>query len=73
MEPARPTSCRSPAGVALLVAVAMVLANLFEPLTVDDCAHHYYAEQVARHPTAPFEFTSQRKRSPRNGGPNHQK
>ena len=34
----------------------MNLANLFEPLTVDDVCHHYYAAQVAEHPLAPFEF-----------------
>ncbi|MCB9878248.1 MAG: hypothetical protein H6835_11675 [Planctomycetes bacterium] len=44
--------------MALLVAVVMVVANLFEPLTVDDVCHHYYAEQVARDPLHPFEFTT---------------
>jgi hypothetical protein len=41
---------------ALLVALVMNLVNLFEPLTVDDVCHHYYAAQVARAPLQPFEF-----------------
>ncbi|MBL8756699.1 MAG: hypothetical protein JNK15_25610 [Planctomycetes bacterium] len=45
-----------PALLALLLAVAMNLTNLFEPLTVDDVCHQYYAAQVAREPLAPFEF-----------------
>jgi hypothetical protein len=45
-----------PAVLALLLAVVMNLTNLFEPLTVDDVCHQYYAAQVARAPTAPFEF-----------------
>lgn len=47
---------RSPACIALLVALAMNLANLFEPLTVDDVCHQYYAAQAAHHPGAPLEF-----------------
>ncbi len=34
----------------------MSLSNLFEPLTVDDVCHQYYAAQVAKQPLAPFEF-----------------
>lgn len=34
----------------------MNVLNLFEPLTVDDVCHHYYASQVAAHPAAPYEF-----------------
>lgn len=47
---------RSPAFAALLVAMVMNVLNLFEPLTVDDVAHHYYAAQVAKEPLRPFEF-----------------
>lgn len=54
--PATAARPRSPALVALLVALVMNLANLFEPLTVDDVCHHYYAAQAAHHPTAPLEF-----------------
>lgn len=38
------------------MALVMNGLNLFEPLTVDDVCHHYYAEQVARDPLRPFEF-----------------
>jgi hypothetical protein len=50
-----PTS-RSLPLCALVVALVMNLVNLFEPLTVDDVCHHYYAAQVARAPLQPFEF-----------------
>ncbi|MCC7398726.1 MAG: hypothetical protein IT455_16785 [Planctomycetes bacterium] len=42
--------------VALWVALAMNLLNLFEPLTVDDVCHHYYAAQVAAAPLDPYGF-----------------
>lgn len=42
--------------IALLVAVVMNAANLFEPVAVDDVCHQYYAAQVARDPLHPFEF-----------------
>jgi hypothetical protein len=47
-----------PALIALLVAVLMNAANLFEPMTVDDVCHQYYAEQVRNAPLAPFEFVA---------------
>jgi len=50
------TPQRSLAAIALLLAVVMNAANLFEPVTVDDVCHHYYAAQVAADPTAPYEF-----------------
>lgn len=42
--------------VALWVALVMNLLNLFEPLTVDDVCHHYYAAQVAAAPLDPYGF-----------------
>lgn len=51
----RPPSRPSPV-VAMLVALAMTLANAFEPLTVDDVCHYYYARQVAADPLHPFGF-----------------
>ena len=56
MHQAPAKNARSSGLISLLVACVMVAANLFEPLTVDDCCHHYYARQVAHHPTQPFEF-----------------
>ncbi|MEO6595163.1 MAG: hypothetical protein ABIP94_10465 [Planctomycetota bacterium] len=47
---------RSPALIAFLVALVINLVNLWEPLTVDDVCHHYYAAQVAKEPLRPFEF-----------------
>lgn len=47
---------RSAAWVAFVVALVMNLSNLFEPLTVDDVCHQYYAEQVSKDPLHPFEF-----------------
>ena len=47
---------RSLLRVAFLVALVMNLVNLWEPLTVDDVCHHYYAEQVSKAPLQPFEF-----------------
>lgn len=44
--------------MALLVAFLMNMANLLEPVTVDDVCHHYYAEQVSRDPLQPYEFES---------------
>lgn len=32
----------------------MNAANLFEPVSVDDVCHHYYAEQVQNAPFAPM-------------------
>jgi hypothetical protein len=42
--------------VALLVALAMTLLNAFEPPTVDDVAHYYYARHIAADPLHPYEF-----------------
>lgn len=53
LSPARPSPF-----VALLVALLMTLANAFEPPTVDDVCHYYYARQVAAHPSQPFEFVA---------------
>ncbi|MCC7398727.1 MAG: glycosyltransferase family 39 protein [Planctomycetes bacterium] len=47
---------RRPWLLALVLAVAMTLANLWEPLTVDDVCHHYYAAQVAAAPADPYGF-----------------
>lgn len=54
----RPRQHPSPVLVALLVALVMNACNLFEPLTVDDVCHRYYAEQVARDPLHPFDFVA---------------
>ncbi|HEX5050577.1 MAG TPA: hypothetical protein VFZ65_02285 [Planctomycetota bacterium] len=51
-----PSRARSPALIAFYVALVMNLVNLFEPLTVDDVCHQYYAAQVAKDPLHPFEF-----------------
>ncbi len=45
-----------PALVALCLALVMTALNLFEPLTVDDVCHQYYAAQVAAAPLDPFGF-----------------
>lgn len=45
-----------PIWFALVLALAMNLLNLFEPLTVDDVCHSLYAVQVAKAPLQPFEF-----------------
>lgn len=47
---------RKSAVIALLIAIVMNAANLFEPMSVDDVCHHYYAEQVKNAPLAPYEF-----------------
>jgi 4-amino-4-deoxy-L-arabinose transferase-like glycosyltransferase len=41
---------------ALLAALAMTLLNAFEPPTVDDVAHYYYARHFAEDPLHPYEF-----------------
>ncbi|MGB3967122.1 MAG: glycosyltransferase family 39 protein, partial [Planctomycetota bacterium] len=52
----RSPSAANDALLALLFALVMNALNLFEPLTVDDVCHRYYAAQVARDPLHPFEF-----------------
>ena len=51
----RPGTRASP-WVAFVIALVMNLTNLWEPLTVDDVCHQYYAEQVSKDPLHPFEF-----------------
>lgn len=50
------TSRRRPWLFTLGLAVAVTLANLWEPLAVDDVCHHYFAAQVAASPAHPYEF-----------------
>ena len=50
------TGVMGPALTALLLALIMSAANLFEPVAADDVCHHYYAEQVLKQPLQPFGF-----------------
>ena len=51
-----PAATSAPLWFSLVIALAMNLSNLFEPLTVDDACHALYAAQVAKEPLRPFEF-----------------
>lgn len=52
-----PVEARSAPWLTLLVALVMTLCNAWEPPTVDDVCHHYYARQVAKDPLHPLSFS----------------
>jgi hypothetical protein len=40
----------------LILALLFTTLNAFKPLCVDDTLYHYHAQQIARHPSAPYGF-----------------